>query len=168
MGDRSSIKSNSAKITVENSTILWRSLSAFFIVETWAFPERIVNTTVTLSWAKSNRSWQDIYLNEWSEKSLDDILSSGISYLPREPMCRLLYNGAETTLKRDLSCLVPMKIKPQGFDFKPQDEGFSRDSMRVLFEFRKLVKQFQYETAVDKIHQRMEEIYGISECSTKG
>ncbi|PHM07591.1 hypothetical protein CK516_26085 [Nostoc sp. 'Peltigera malacea cyanobiont' DB3992] len=138
------------------------------MLKAWAFRERIVGKTVTLSWTKSDRSWQDIYLNEWSAKSLDDILSDGVIYLPRKPMCRLLYNGAETTLKRDLSCLVPMKNKPKGFDFKPQDGGFSRESMRVLFEFRKLVKQFQYETAVDKIHQRMEEIYGISECSTKG
>ncbi|MHC5730027.1 MAG: hypothetical protein ACYTXY_39115 [Nostoc sp.] len=51
-----------------------------------------------------------------------------------------------------------MRNKPKWFDFKPQDEGFSRETMQVLFEFRKLVKRFQYETAVEKIHQRMEEI----------
>jgi hypothetical protein len=125
-----------------------------------------VNKSIAQLWIRPSRSWQDIYLNEWVNKSLDDVLPQEITYLLREPMCRTLYGGANTTLIRDLSCLAPMKIKPRGFDFKPQDEGFSRDSMRVLFEFRKLVKQFQYETAVDKIHQRMEEIYGISECSS--
>ncbi|RCJ20172.1 hypothetical protein A6S26_05470 [Nostoc sp. ATCC 43529] len=119
---------------------------------------------MSLLWTKQSRSWQDIYLNEWASKSFEDILDDEIVYLPRQAMCELLYNGAETTLKRDLSCLVAMKIKPKGFDFKPQDEGFSRDSMRVLFEFRKLVKKFQYESAVDKIHQRMEEIYELQEC----
>ncbi|WP_100899088.1 hypothetical protein [Nostoc flagelliforme] len=115
---------------------------------------------------KLSRSWQDIYLSEWADKEIDDVLPKGIAYMPRAAVCRDLYGGAETTLKRDLSCLVPMKIKPKGFDFKPQDEGFSRETMQVLFEFRKLVKRFQYETAVDKIHQRMEEIYGNSECSS--
>ncbi len=115
-------------------------------------------------WVKPKRSWQDIYLHEWAAYSLSDILPLEVTYLSRETMCRLLYNRANTTLKRDLSCLVPMQVKPKGFDFNEQDEGFSRSSMEVLFEFRKLVKRYQYESAVDKIHQRMEEIYGISEC----
>jgi hypothetical protein len=116
---------------------------------------------------KLSRSWQDIYLNEWASKEIDDVLPERIVHLPRAAVCRELYGGSESTLKRDLSCLVPMEIKPKGFDFKPQDEGFSRETMQVLFEFRKLVKRFQYETAVDKIHQRMEEIYGNSECSSQ-
>lgn len=126
-----------------------------------------MNKSIAQLWIRPSRSWQDIYLTEWANKSLDDVLPQEITYLLREPMCRTLYGGANTTLIRDLSCLAPMKIKPRGFDFKPQDEGFSRESMRVLFEFRKLVKKFQYESAVDKIHQRMEEIHGISECSSQ-
>lgn len=115
---------------------------------------------------KLSRSWQDIYLNEWANKGIDDVLAKNIVHLPRAAVCRELYGGAETTLKRDLSCLVPMEVKPLGFDFKPQDEGFSRETMQVLFEFRKLVKRFQYDTAVDKIHERMEEIYGYSKRSS--
>lgn len=126
-----------------------------------------MNESVAQSWVRQERSWQDIYLNEWADKTLNDVLPESVDYLLREPMCRKLYGGSNTTLIRDLSCLTPMEVKPKGFSFKPQDKGFKRDSMQVLFEFRKLVKRFQYETAVDKIHERMEEIYGVSERSTK-
>ncbi|MHC5614708.1 MAG: hypothetical protein ACYTXA_27935 [Nostoc sp.] len=117
-----------------------------------------MNESVAQLWSRPLRSWQDIYLTEWANKSFDEVLPQEITYLLREPMCRIFYGGANTTLIRDLSCLAPMRNKPKGFDFKPQDEGFSRETMQVLFEFRKLVKRFQYETAVEKIHQRMEEI----------
>jgi hypothetical protein len=136
------------------------------LLEAWVFHGLIVNVSVAQPWVRQARSWQDIYLNEWADKSLDDVLPERVVYLLREAMCRELYGGSNTTLIRDLSCLTPMKVKPKGFDFKPQDEGFSRETMQVLFEFRKLVKRFQYETAVDKIHERMEEIYGNSERSS--
>ncbi|MFN6474365.1 MAG: hypothetical protein RMY36_032430 [Nostoc sp. SerVER01] len=118
---------------------------------------------MTQSWT-SYRSWQDIYLNEWAKKRLDEVLPPEVDYLTRKVACERFYGGSLSTLKRDLSCLIPMKIKPKGFDFKPQDEGFNRTTLEVLFEFRKLVKRYQYESAVDKIHERMEEIYGLPEC----
>ena len=118
-----------------------------------------MNTTMS-------RSWSDIYKTEWALKRLDDVLPKAIAELPRKAVVQEFYGGADSTLRRDLLCLVPMKVRPLGFDFIPQDESFKRSSIEVLFEFRKLVKKYQYETAVRLIHQTMEEIYGIQECTT--
>ncbi|MEH1842135.1 MAG: hypothetical protein V7L20_26240 [Nostoc sp.] len=111
-----------------------------------------------------SRSWSDIYKTEWAFKRLDDVLNKAIVELP--DVVREFYGGADSTLRRDLLCLVPMKVRPRGFDFIPQDESFKRSSIEVLFEFRKLVKKYQYDTAVRLIHQTMEEIHELQNCTT--
>ncbi|PHJ59566.1 hypothetical protein VF14_08800 [Nostoc linckia z18] len=117
---------------------------------------------MTQSW--TYRCWQDIYLYEWSDKKLDDVLPPEVDHLTRKAACERFYGKSLSTLKRDLSCLVVMGIKPKGFTFEPQDEGFNRTTLEVLFEFRKLVKRYQYESAVEKICRRMEEIYELQKC----
>ncbi|QLE47892.1 hypothetical protein FD724_07605 [Nostoc sp. C057] len=116
--------------------------------------------------AAVSRSWSDIYKTEWAFKSLDDVLPKAIAELPRKTLVQEFYGGADSTLRRDLLCLVPMEVRPRGFNFIPQDESFKRSSIEVLFEFRKLVKKYQYDTAVRLIHQTMEEIYELQNCTT--
>ncbi|MHC5779545.1 hypothetical protein [Nostoc sp.] len=113
-----------------------------------------------------SRSWSEIYKNEWACKRLDDVLPLAIAELPRKTLVEKFYGGADSTLRRDLLCLVPMEVRPRGFDFIPQDQGFKRSSIEVLFEFRKLVKKYQYDTAVRLIHQTMEQIYELQDCTT--
>ena len=118
-----------------------------------------MNTTMS-------RSWSDIYKTEWAFKRLDDVLPNTTIELSRKEVVREFYGGADSTLRRDLLCLVPMKVRPLGFDFISQDESFSRSSIEVLFEFRKLVKKYQYETAVRLIHQTMEKIHELQDRTT--
>ncbi|MHC5897196.1 hypothetical protein [Nostoc sp.] len=113
-----------------------------------------------------SRSWSDIYKTEWAFKKLDDVLPDAIAELPRKDVVRDFYGGADSTLRRDLLCLVPMEVRPLGFNFKSLDRSFKRSSIEVLFEFRKLVKKYQYDTAVRLIHQTMEEIHELQDRTT--
>lgn len=68
-----------------------------------------------------------------------------------------------STCWRYLTCLLA--TKPKGFDYISGNQYLSRGTLEALYQFKQLVEKFQYEGAVPRIKQHMENFYGLQESS---
>jgi hypothetical protein len=115
-------------------------------------------------------------LNDWRKRprrkkrrlpnqSIDEVLPISISWLGISEVERLLgcdrsqvYRDLKTLIKID-EALKKYGSRLPGLDKKPKDIGLSRDTIEVLWEFRKLTIERGKSRAQEQIPFKMKEIY---------
>ena len=86
---------------------------------------------------------------------MDDIPPQ-INWIARSQVREFL-NLSDAQLRRDQAVLLTLKTP--GFDYKPYEEGFSRDSLITLWQFRQLIQCKGRRRAIAEINQTMEQYY---------
>lgn len=87
---------------------------------------------------------------------MDEIIPKEVSWVARS-QARELLNISDAQLRRDQ--LVLLNLETAGFDYQPYDEGFTRDSLLALWEFRKLIQLKGRNRAIAEINSTMEQYY---------
>lgn len=87
---------------------------------------------------------------------MDEIIPQQINWIARSQVREFL-NLSDAQLRRDQTVLL--SLETPGFDYEPYDEGFSRDSLLVLLQFRQLIQCKGRRRAIAEINQTMEQYY---------
>ncbi|MBD2565277.1 MULTISPECIES: hypothetical protein [Nostoc] len=100
--------------------------------------------------------------NQIKTKNLATLLPSDIDGLSSERVRELL-NISRITCWRYLKYLL--LTQPKNFDFISGNQYYSRGTIEALFQFQQLVERFQYEGAVSRIKNHMEDYYELQESN---
>lgn len=82
-----------------------------------------------------------------------DEIPPQVSWIARSQV-RGLLNLSDAQLRRDQAVLLTLETP--GFDYQPYDEGFSKEALLALWQFRQLIQLKGRRRAIAEINQVME------------
>jgi hypothetical protein len=102
-------------------------------------------------------------VTQFNQTKTQSLLLGNETEVTRAQAREILGGISQPTCWRYLTCL--QKTQPRGFDYIPGNRYLSSGTVQALYQFKQLVEKFQYEGAVPRIKQHMENFYGIQESS---